>query len=225
MRDVLGLRARAVLQAAGDGDVELARQVGEGLVAQEDPLEGGGDGRRSPPARAASGPWPGSPRCRGCCPCPSAELDSPAASRRSMMAGTFSMVTQRSCTCWRVVTSAMSRPGLPRDVREQPGLGRRQDAVGHADAHHEVARRGAAMEDAHPLQPLLVVVGDGLPALAREADEILGDVEAVARGLQGFDLVHRGISARRRSRTAHAFSSGCWERGSRALRVRLLALL
>ena len=33
--------------------------------------------------------------------------------------------------------------------------------------------RGLAVEDADPLQPLLVVVGDRLPALAREADEVL----------------------------------------------------
>src|SRR5262249_53709795 len=140
-------------------------------------------------------------------------------------------------------------PGLPRDLAEHTGLRGRQHAVRHADAHHEVAGRRLAMEDAHPLEPLLVVVGDGAPALAREPDQILLDVEAVARRLHGLDAVHDGptggasngpakppeCSSRpggavalldnRRSRTAQAFSSGWCESGSRADSVRLLALL
>jgi len=37
--------------------------------------------------------------------------------------------------------------------------------------------RRSSLEDTHPLEPLLVVVGDGPPALAREAEEILRRVE------------------------------------------------
>src|SRR5262249_36118237 len=44
-RDVLSLAACAVLTAAGDRDIELARQVRELLVAEKDPLERGGDRR------------------------------------------------------------------------------------------------------------------------------------------------------------------------------------
>src|SRR5262249_26745024 len=44
-RDVLGLAGCAVLDAAGDRDVELARQVGERLVAEKDLLKRRGDRR------------------------------------------------------------------------------------------------------------------------------------------------------------------------------------
>src|SRR4030095_15245348 len=87
--------------------------------------------------------------------------ESPAASSCAMTSGTFSIVTQRSCTCWRVVMSAMGASGGPTclqlDLAEQAGLCGRHDAVGHADAHHEVAGRGLAVEDADPLQALGIV--------------------------------------------------------------------
>ena len=41
---------------------------------------------------------------------PVCKLESPAASSRAMTSGTPSIVIQRSCICWRVVTSAMFRP-------------------------------------------------------------------------------------------------------------------
>src|SRR5712664_2198274 len=119
--------------------------------------------------------------------------------------------------------------GRPRDLAEEPRLGGGDDAVRHPDAHHEVARRGLPVEDPGPLEPLLVVVGDRPPAFAREADQVLGDLEAVPRSLQRLDPVHEAAPvpapATRRSRTAHAFSSGCLDTGSRTESVRLLALL
>src|SRR2546428_650534 len=108
-----------------------------------------------------------------------------------------------------------------RDLGEQAELAGREDAVGHANAHHEVAGRRPSEEDADPLQPLLVVVADRLPALASETGEI--HVEAVTNGFERLDLVHARASEILRSRTAHAFSSGCCDSGSRALSVRLLA--
>src|SRR2546428_13810257 len=44
--DVLGLGGRTVVRAPGDRDVELARKVREGLVAQEDSLEFRSEERR-----------------------------------------------------------------------------------------------------------------------------------------------------------------------------------
>ena len=81
--------------------------------------------------------------------------------------------------------------GLHRDLAEQARLGGRHDAVGHADAHHEVPGRGLAVENADPLQPLGVVGGDRLPAITREPHEIFGDLQAVLLGLERLDLVHR----------------------------------
>src|SRR4030095_6084571 len=117
------------------------------------------------------------------------------------------------------------------DLAEQARLRRGDDPVGHPDSHHEMARRGFAVENADPLQTLLVVVRDRPPSLAGEADEVFGDVEPVALGFQRFDLVHgvsvacRTFPAARRRRTAHAFNSGWRDSGSRPPRVRLLALL
>jgi len=41
---------------------------------------------------------------------PVCRLERPAASRRAITSGTPSTVTHRSCTCWRVVTSATFLP-------------------------------------------------------------------------------------------------------------------
>ena len=132
-----------------------------------------------------------------------------------MTSGTPSIVTQRSWTCWRVVMSAMFRPDSPRDLAEEPHLRRGHDAVGHADAHHEVARAWAgAWKTPTHLRRSLSSSRDGLPALAGEADEVVRDVEPVLLGLERLDLVHRARPRRGgqrrigRSRTAQALSSG-----------------
>src|SRR5439155_22399834 len=101
-------------------------------------------------------------------------------------------------------------------------LGVGNDAVWKPNEHPKEVGSGPAVEPAHPLEPLLVVVTELLPALAREPHEILLHVETVALGLHRLDAVH---DATRRSRTAHALSSGWRESGSRAESVRLLALL
>ena len=223
-RDVLGLRGRAVVGASGDRDVELARQVRERLVAQKDPLElrrdsrgvdelvGSEAGRRTAddaadvvhPGLQAGQPGGFETRddARNLLDRQPAELDLLARGDVGHVAATRS-----------------------RDLGEQAKLTRREDSVGHADPHHEVAGGRPAEKDTDPLQALLVVVADRLPAFASEPGEVLGDVEAVAGGLEGLDLVHAPTSATRRSRTAHAFNSGCCEIGSRAVSVRLLAAL
>ena len=226
-RDVLRLAARAVLETPGDRDVELARQVGELLVAEEDRLEGrrhpgGVDqlARREPGGRAAD----------DAADVVHTGLQAGEAGRLQARDHLGDLLDRHPAQLHLLARGHVGdRPagGAPRflgDLAEQPRLGRRHDAVRHADAHHEMAGRRLAVEDADPLQPLLVVVGDGLPALAREAHEVLGHVEPVLFRLQGLDAVH-GLRSSRRRRTAQAFSSGCRERGSRVLSVRLLALL
>src|SRR6185503_4671097 len=229
-RDVLGLAGRAVLDAAGDRDVELPRQVRERLVAEEDLLEGRRDRRgveeltwRQAGGRAADD---------------AADVVHPGLEAREPGRLELRDDVRHLLDCHPAKLDLLARRHVGdvsarrlRDLAEQARLRGGEDAVGHPDAHHEMARRRLALEHADPFQTLLVVVSDGAPPLAGKAHEILGDVEAVALRLERLDLVHRldlvstGVWATRRRRTAHAFSSGCRDTGSRSLRVRLLALL
>src|SRR5262249_34976533 len=85
-------------------------------------------------------------------------------------------------------------------VGDQSELASGEDAGRHPNAQHAVARRGPAEEDARPFQAFLVVVAVRPPGLAREASEVLGDLESVARGLDGLDLVHALHSSWRRKK-------------------------
>ena len=135
----------------------------------------------------------------------------PAASSRAMTSGTPSMVSQRSWTCWRVVMSATFRPESGGDLAEEPSLRRADDAVGHADPHHEVPGRGPAVKHARPLEPLLVVVGDASssPSRAKRARSSRTSRPSFSC-LERLDLVHRP-RLRGNEPEAHraAFSSGC----------------
>src|SRR2546427_11878761 len=192
-RDVLRLAARAVLQAAGDGDVELARQVRELLVAEEDLLEGEGD-RRGVEQLTRCQP-------RGRAADDAADVVHPRLEAREACrlepCDDLRHVLERHPAQLDLLArgdvgdrAARRAARLPGDLAEQAGLRRAHDAIGHAHAHHEMPRRGPAMEDAPPLEPLLVGVAARLPALARETDEVLLHVEAVLLRLHRLDAVH-----------------------------------
>ena len=51
------------------------------------------------------------------------------------------------------------------DVADGAQLRCGHDAVGNPQAHHEMARRLPPKENAGPLEPLLVAIGDRLPTL------------------------------------------------------------
>ena len=138
-----------MLEAAGDGDVELARQVGEVLVAEEDALELPRDRRgveqlaRREPRRRAADDAADIVHSR-------LEARQPGSLEALMMSGTRSIVTQRSWSCWRVVMSAMVRPdsrvsrlrsrtcvdvttplGMRTRIMAWPGVGRRMKTPAH----------------------------------------------------------------------------------------------
>src|SRR4030095_12665127 len=212
-RNVLGLPGRAVLDAAGDRDVELAGQVRERLVAEEDLLERRGDRRR---VEELARRQAGGRAADDAADVVHAGLKAREPSRFGLRDDVRYLLDRHPSELDLLARRHVGNvpPRRLRDLAEQARLRRGENAVGHPDAHHEVAGRRLALEHADPLQPLLGVVRDGAPAFAGEAHEILGDVEAVALRLERLDLVHRldpvstGAWATRRSRTAHAFSSG-----------------
>ena len=223
-RDVLRLPARAVLAAPGDGDVELSRQVGELLVAEEAALELAGDRHRVDElARGEAG---------GRAADDAADIVHPRLEARQPRHLEAPHDLGHPLHGDPAELELLPRgdigdgpPRLARELGEQAHLRGAHHAVRHANAHHGVSGRRAAHEDPHPLEALLVVLADGLPSFPGEADEIVLDLQAVLLRLERLDLVHRRASASGRMRTAQALSSGCFERGSRADRVRLLAAL
>ena len=86
----------------------------------------------------------------------------------------------------------LTPPAAIRNLADRCHLLARQDAVGHAQAQHEVAGGRLAVEEPVPLQPFEVVgVYRGVP-FTRVAKEVGEHIEPVLRLLQYFDLVcHR----------------------------------
>ncbi|EHC08321.1 hypothetical protein FJSC11DRAFT_4626, partial [Fischerella thermalis JSC-11] len=69
-------------------------------------------------------------------------------------------------------------------LRDGAELARFEDAVGRPDAHHEVGLLTLPLvvqpPPLEPLEPLVVLVlGDGVPPLLREPEQVLADVVAV----------------------------------------------
>ena len=188
-RDILRLTRRAVLGAPRDRHVELARQVGERLVPDEDPLELARDLRRveellrrEPGGRAADDAADiVHPRLQG-------RETGRLEARDHLGHALDAEPAKLDLLAGGDVGDVPSR--LHRDLAEEPHLRRGDDPVRHADPHHEVARCRPAMKDARPLEPLLVVIGDGLPALAGEPHEVVEDVEPVLFRLERLDPVH-----------------------------------
>ena len=86
----------------------------------------------------------------------------------------------------------LTPPAAIRDLADRCHLLARQDAVGHAQAQHEVAGGRLAVEEPVPLQPFEVVGGYRGVAFACVAKEVGEHIEPVLRLLQYLDLVcHR----------------------------------
>ena len=187
-REVVRLRVRAVLAAAGDREVELARQVAEPLAADDRLLEALGERARvdelvgvEARERAADDVAdvvhaallrvePGGGEAlqdpRGVLDGDPAQLD--------VLAG-------------RDVGRAAS--AAVRDLADGADLLGGEHAVGDAHPQHEVARRRLAVEQPVPLQPLEVVGRDGVDALDGVAVEVRQDVEAVFGALEYLDAI------------------------------------
>jgi len=65
-------------------------------------------------------------------------------------------------------------PDAPRGLRDGAQLRTGGEAIGHADAHHELPRRGLAEEDAHPLEEILLggTLGDHFGQVVAHAQRI-----------------------------------------------------
>ena len=162
--------------------------------------------------------------------------ESPAASSRAMTSGTFSIVTQRSCTCWRVVTSMIGRPearpassvispsrracaavtmplGMRTRIMKWPGVGLRWKTPTHFK--RSVSSGAIVFQPSRAKRTRSSVTSS--PSFSALSVSIL--FIAPSR------VVSSVISGSGRSRTAQALSSGWRESGSRPLSVRLFALL
>ena len=188
-RDVVDQAARAVLAAARDRDLVLAREVRVELVVEEVVVDrlGGGvavddlvvreAGERAADHVAgdvAAGAGRGHPDALEAVedlgdvlqPDP---VDLEALARRA-------------------VDDAAAE--LLGDPGHRLGLSGAQLALDDLDAHHEMPVAGVVRVEAVPLEEADVIGVERLPALARGAEQLRKDVEAVRLRLDAFDLAH-----------------------------------
>jgi hypothetical protein len=100
-----------------------------------------------------------------------------------------------------VGAAAAELVGQARDGAE---LRRARDAVGNAQAHHEVAGRLLPEEHAPPLQPLEIPFLDRLDAEPRVASDVRADVESVLPALQLLHLVDALLEGEGQKKTPSA---------------------
>ena len=196
-REVVGLRVRAVLAAAADREVELARQVAEALAADDCLLQPIGQ-----PAGVEQlvGVEAGDRAADHVADVVHAALLRVEARRGEALQDPGCVLdgdpAQLDVLARRDVGCAAS--AAVGDLADGGDLLRGQHAVGDTHAQHEVAGRRLAVEQAVPLEPLEVVRRDRLDALDRVAVEIGQDVEPVLLALQLLDLVSGHGNARLR---------------------------
>ena len=190
-RDVLRLAVRAVFEAAGDGDVQLAREVGVLAVAEERLRELFADrrgveqfvGRQAGEGAgidAADVVHAGLQR---------GEVDAPQ-SFEDVGDVTYLDGPQFQLLPGGDVDNAVAEALRERGQRVE--LARGKLTVGDADPHHESSGGGLAEERAYPLQPLAVVRFERLPAavLRGEFVYLVQDVESVLLVFDALDGVH-----------------------------------
>ena len=180
-REVLRLRVGAVRGAAGDDDVELARQVDElGIAfgADDDSIEFEQDGRgveelvgRHARQRAAvdvahivhAGLQAG-------------EIH-PAQFLPNLRNGIEAEAAQFDLLAGGDIEDAVA--GAARDLGDGAELVAGCEAVGHAHAHHELAGSGLAEKDADPLEQVFVGGREVLVARGDQRGQIVADAQRV----------------------------------------------
>ena len=189
--DILGDCVGAVVQAAGDGDVKLAGQVGEFPVAHEDVVVFphhagrieqfvGGKARHRAPYYAAD--------------VVHARLQRHEPHRFQPVPDARHLVNLKPPELDLLAGSQVGEvlAEVAADFGDSAELGRVADAIGDTQPHHEMARCLAPEEDSQPLKTLLVTVADGLPSLAGVAGQVVPDVQPVFLFLVDLNLVHDG---------------------------------
>ena len=200
--DVLGGGVGAVFAAAGDGDIELAGQVGELPVAEEHCGELRGDGRgvQQFVGREAGGgaAHDGADVVHSGLQGDEADgvqagpdvrhIGNAEIPQLHLLAG--GQVGEGLAGAGAAIAVVATAAVVLADGRQGAELVGIADAVGDADAHHKAPRRLAAKENAGPLQAVAVGRRDGFPAVAAEGGDVPEDVQAVFFGFDDFNLVH-----------------------------------
>ena len=190
--DVLGLGVAAVFEAAGDGDVELARQVGELAIADDDLVELADD-RRGVEELVLTEAGDG------------AATDAADVVQTGLLAAQADVFeaaedvgdvgegepAELDLLAGGEVAEALAV--LVGEVGDDPQLLRAGLPGFQAQAQHEVPGRRLAEEEAVPFGALLVVLAHVEPAVAiRQSHDVGEAVEAVLLVLDFLDLVLGG---------------------------------
>jgi hypothetical protein len=199
-RDVVDQPARAVLRAAGDADLVLARQVRVELVVQEvlvdrlggrvavddlvvrEPGHGAPDDVAGDVAAGAGGRHPD-------------PLEAVEDLRDVLQPDPVDLEALARRAVDHAAAEVLGDRGHGLDLR------RAQLALDHLDAHHEMPVAGVVRVEAVPLEEPDVVGAQRFPAVLRSSEEFGEYVEAVRLRLDAFDLAHgvRWTVARERS--------------------------
>ena len=217
--DVLRCGVGAVFPATGNGNIELAGQVGELPVAEEHcgELPGNGRcvqqlaGRQAGGGAAHDGADVVHPGLQGNQPdgvqtrpdvrhIPNGEIP-----QLHLLAGGE---VGKGLPAAAVAIAAAAAVVLA-DRRQGAELVGVADAVGDADAHHKPPRRLAAKENAGPLQTVPVRHRNGFPTIPAEGGDVPENVQAVLFGLDGFNLVHCWLPSRVLREPARPPVPGC----------------
>src|SRR5216684_7695568 len=195
-RDILRLIMRAVVQTAGDSDIELARQVRElrvALAPDDDAIQVVHDGRGIKQLmRRQTGQGT-----------PIDVSDVVNAGLERAKVHTLKFFPDRG---YAVESESAQLDLLPRgNVKHAVANAARKlgdgaqliaphESIGHADAHHELARRRPAVENTDPLQQFLFRRREGFRASLDNLWQMVEDAQAVAvhGGLITFNSVGNG---------------------------------
>ncbi len=190
-REVVDEAAGAVLGAAGDRDLELARQVGEGLAAQEVLVDGLGRGQAVDHLVVADAGQRAADDVAG-------DVTAGAGDRQAHLVEARvdlgDLVEGDPVDLEALARGAVDDPApeVGGDARHRLGLVAGQDALDDLHAQHEVAVLGVVRVEPVPLQACDVVVGQRLPAIAGGSHEVRIDVQTILVSLDSLDLVHEG---------------------------------
>ena len=181
---------RAVLGTPADADVELAWEVREGLVPEEDLSELADDGRG---VQELAGREAGGRAADDVADVVHAGLQRHQVDSLEPAPDLLHLLDAEPAELYLLPGRDVERPGaeLLADAGEGLHLLGDRQAVRDAHAHHELPRRLPPEEHARPLQPLAVVVGDRLPASRGQRRDFVHDLQGILLLLEPLDLVER----------------------------------
>ena len=188
-RDVVDQAAGAVLGAARDGDLVLARQVRVELVVEEVVVDGLGGGVAVDDLVVGEAGQRAADDVAGDVTAGAARGHPDALEAVEDLDDVLEPdPVDLEALARRAVDDAAAE--LLRDAGHRLHLGQGQLPLDDLDAHHEMPVAGVVRVQPVPLEQSDVIGTQGLPPLARGAEQFGKDVQAVGFGLNAFDLAH-----------------------------------